>query len=99
GLGETQNERIVVQESETDFSVFFPANTELPDIIEINKKTLEVIGLGMDSGKWIYIFSQGEGGFSVELEVDIDPESLCSRWDYEAMEKHLRVLAIFDLNI
>ncbi len=97
GLGELREEVVVVKEQDEDeIAHFFPANTVLPDTITINKKTLEVIGFLFDTGKWLYIFSEGEGSFRMELEMEITPEELCVRWDYVAMEKPMQILRVFE---
>jgi len=85
-----------VEGHKDEIACFFPSNTALPDTITIHKKTLEVIGFLFDTGKWLYLFSEGEGHFRIEFEIEISPEELCSRWDYLAMEKQLLVLEVFD---
>lgn len=97
GLGELREEIVVVKEQdEEEIASFFPPNAVLPDTITINKKTLEVIGFLFDTGKWLYIFSEGEGNFRMELDMDITAEELCVRWDYVAMEKSMQILSVFE---
>jgi hypothetical protein len=95
GLGEVRNEDVITAGKEEEISCFFPAGIVLPDIIAIRKKTLEVIGFLFDSGKWLYLFADGEGHFRIEFEQDLTPEMLCNRWDYQAMEKKIEVLTVF----
>jgi hypothetical protein len=95
GLGETRNDVVYVKGKE-EIEVFFPANSVLPDTITIKKKTLEVIGFGLDTGKWLYIYSDGEGHFRIGLNEDTLPESLCQDPDYLVMGKNLQILAVFE---
>jgi hypothetical protein len=96
GLGEVRDEVIFTEGTEEQIVDFFPANSILPAMISINKKTLEVIGFLFDSGKWLYLFADGEGHFRIEFEMAISPEELCVRWDYIAMEKNLTILEVFE---
>ena len=96
GLGEVRDEVIVVNGQEDELKWFFPANAVLPDTITIKKKTLEVIGFGLDTGKWLYLYSDGEGSFGIGLNEELSPEELCQRHDYLAMEKNLQVLEVFE---
>ena len=96
GLGETRREDVPTAGDEEDISSFFPKDYLLPDVISIDKKTLEVIGFLSDNGNWLYIFADGEGYFRVEFNTGLSPEELTVRWDYLAMEKQLRVLQVFE---
>ena len=96
GLGEVRDEVIVVKGQEDELECFFPANTVLPDTITIKKKTLEVIGFGLDTGKWLYLYSDGEGYFGIGLNEEFSPEELCQSEDYIAMEKNLQILEVFE---
>ena len=96
GMGEIRHEVINVADYEDDLSCFFPPDSSLPDIITINKKTLEVIGFALGEEKWLYLFSDEESHFRLELESTTIPEELCKRWDYIAMEKQLQILEVFE---
>jgi hypothetical protein len=111
GIGEIQHETIKVCNfnttdvylhddlstfrEHTEFEYWFP---DAPSSyqIDINKKTLDVIGLGFDTGKWVYIFPERNGEFRIEFNSETTPELLCSRWDYVAMEKKLQILQVFE---
>ena len=94
-LGEVRNEIVTVKGKEEEIACFFPPNKTLPDTITINKKTLEVIGFLFDTGKWLYLYSNGEGHYSIDLEKTTPPEELCQDQGYLAMEKELHVLNVF----
>jgi len=96
GLGENRDEVVVVRGQEDELRCFFPKNAVLPDTITIKKKTLEVIGFGLASGKWLYLFSAGEGGTTLRLHETLSPEEMCQHQDYIAMEKQLQILEVFE---
>lgn len=96
GLGEVMDEVLVVDGSESELAYFFPQGALLPDAITIKKKTLEVIAFGLASGKWLYLFSGGEGSFSLRINELMTPEELCKHQNYIVMEKNLQVLQVFE---
>lgn len=96
GLGEVSNEMFEIKGSEEQFKYFFPQETILPNSIDINKRTLEAIGFGLSSGKWLYLFSSGEGSFSLRINECMSPEELCKHQDYIAMDKNLQILKVFE---
>ncbi len=96
GIGEVRKEDVVTAGQEEEIECFFPKGTVLPDVISIDKHTLEVIGFLFESGKWLYIFPDRERNFYIEFDMDIPPDELIFRWDFEAMEKQLQILQVFE---
>jgi hypothetical protein len=96
GLGEIREETVFVEGKEDEVIDFFPPSSSMPTTITINKKTLEVIGLHSDNGKWLYFFADREGYFRTEFETEMPPEEMCRRWDFVAMEKNLQILEVFE---
>ena len=96
GIGEVRKEDVVTAGNEEEIGWFFPKETVLPDVISIDKRTLEVIGFQFDTGKWLYIFPDREGSFRIELDMETPPNELILRWDFEAMEKQLQILQVFE---
>jgi hypothetical protein len=96
GLGETCTEDVITEGREEEIEPFFPEGTTLPDVISIDKKTLEVIGFLFNTGKWLYLFSEGEGYFRIEFESNTTPEEMITRWDFVEMEKSMQILQVFE---
>lgn len=95
GLGEIRNEDLATEGKEEDIAFFLPAGTIVPDTLSIRKKTLEVIGFGLASGKWLYIHGAGEGSFTLSINETRSPEELCLDEGYTLNEKKMQVLEIF----
>ncbi|MEQ1745652.1 MAG: hypothetical protein ABMA02_09510 [Saprospiraceae bacterium] len=76
--------------------MFFPEGAVLPDIISIDKRTLEIVGFLFDTGKWLYIFPQDEGHFYMELDSDTAPEEIITRREFVEMEKPMQILQVFE---
>ncbi|MEQ1746727.1 MAG: hypothetical protein ABMA02_14945 [Saprospiraceae bacterium] len=55
-----------------------------------------IVGFLFDTGKWLYIFPQGEGHFYMELDSDTAPEETITRWDFVEMEKPMQILQVFE---
>ena len=97
GLGEVCKEDVFTSGREDEVEPFFPQGTTLPDVISIDKKTLEVIGFLFDTGKWLYLFSGGEGYFRIEFESNTTPEELISNWEtIDDEPKPLQILQVFE---
>ncbi len=97
GLGEIKNEEFTVAGREEEVKYFFPQHVVFPDKIFIKKKTLEVIGFGLSSGKWLYLFSNGEGSFNISMNEILSPEELINQWEtIDDIPKPLQVLQVFE---
>ena len=97
GIGEVRKEDVVTAGQEEEIKWFFPKGTVLPDIISIDKRTLEAIGFLFDTGKWLYIFPGGQGHFRFDVDVDISPEELISNWEtLDDEPKPLQILQVFE---
>jgi hypothetical protein len=97
GIGEVRKEDVVTAGQEEDVECFFPKGSVLPDIISIDKRTLEAIGFLFDTGKWLYIFPNGEGDLGFDVDVDISPEELISNWEtLDDEPKPLLILQVFE---
>jgi hypothetical protein len=64
----------------------------LPDVIHINKKTLDIIGFHFENGKWVYIFAEGEGHFRVLLDHSETPEEMIVSDEFIAAGLNLNIL-------
>ncbi len=97
GIGEVRKEDVVTAGQEEEIECFFPKGTVLPDVISIDKRTLEAIGFLFDTGKWLYIFPGGQGHFRFDVDVDISPEELISNWEtLDDEPKPLLILQVFE---
>ncbi|MEQ1744567.1 MAG: hypothetical protein ABMA02_04020 [Saprospiraceae bacterium] len=97
GIGEVRKEDVSTAGQEEEIECFFPEGAVLPDIISIDKRTLEVVGFLFDTGKWLYIFPQDEGHFYMELDSDTTPEELINNWEtIDDVPKPLQILQVFE---
>jgi hypothetical protein len=97
GIGEVRKEDVVTVGQEEEIECFFPKGTVLPDVISIDKRTLEIIGFQFDTGKWLYIFPDDEGHFRFEIDSDISPEERISNWEtLDDEPKPLQILQVFE---
>ncbi len=111
GLGEVQHEKIKVCNfnttdiylhedlsefrKHTEFEYWLP-NAPSSYQIEINKKTLEIIGLYFDVGKWVYLFPQRNSQFIIDFNEHSTPEDICNRPSFLAMDKKLQIISVFE---
>jgi hypothetical protein len=91
-MGEVRVETIETTERREEVACFFPPNAVLPDIIHINKKTLDIIGFYFENGKWVYIFAEGEGHFRVLFDHPETPEELIVSEEFIAAELNISIL-------
>jgi len=97
GIGEVRKEDVVTAGQEEEIECFFPKGSVLPDVISIDKRTLEVIGFLFDTSKWMYVFPDGEGYFRIEFDSDTTPEELISNWEtIDDEPKPLQILQVFE---
>ena len=97
GIGEVRKEDVVTAGQEEEIECFFPQGSVLPDVISIDKRTLEVIGFQFDTGKWLYIFPDGQGHFRFEIDSDTPPEERISNWEtIDDEPKPLQILQVFE---
>jgi hypothetical protein len=97
GIGEVRKEEVATAGKEEEIECFFPKGTVLPDVISIDKRTLEAIGFLFDTGKWLYIFPGGQGHFGFDVDVDTTPEELISSWEtIDDEPKPLQILQVFE---
>jgi hypothetical protein len=92
GMGEVRVETIETASRREEIACFFPPNAELPDVIHINKKTLDIIGFHFENGKWVYIFAEGEGHFRVLFDHPETPEEMIVSDEFIAAGLNLSIL-------
>jgi hypothetical protein len=91
-MGEVRVETIETGPRSEEIACFFPPNSVLPDVIHINKKTLDIIGFHFENGKWVYIFAEGEGHFRVLLDHSETPEEMIVSDEFIAAGLNLNIL-------